>query len=196
MQPQQQALPQYNQDYYPGEQQQEDGDYEYGDLPQSYGSIIKELTDTAKIVDDFELRLRGKTRDKKGEVVDDPRQEAYIKSDKVARDFTNILRSHVNLHVDFSYFDAKEVASRTNGAILNITRWLMLQGDDIPQRYRHKISHEALNLIDASYHKALEGKMLKWTKGSFREGRNVNEMQGNNKGFMDYIFPFARKKQQ
>lgn len=168
-------------------------DYEYQDLPESYGSIIKELTSTDKIVEDFELRLRGKVMNKDGTVKDDPAQEAYIKSDRAARDFVNIIRSHVNLHVDFSYFEAKEIQTRIWGANINITRWLMLQGSDVPTRYRAKIAFEAMNLIDASYHKAQDGKMLKWTKGSFREGRNMNEMPGKNKGIWDYIFPFGKK---
>lgn len=171
-------------------------DYESRNVMQEYGSIIKELTDTEKIVKDFELRLRGKRIDEEGKIVKLDDTESYIKSDRAARDFIDIIRSLVNRHNDFSYYEENDAYAIIQGANYTITRWLMLQGDEVPLRYRFKISFEAMSLISASMHKAMKGRMLVWTKGSFKEGMNHsdNNQQQQGKGFMEMMWPFPRRK--
>ena len=69
----------------------------------------------------------------------------------------------------------------------------MFQGEEVPLRYRSKITFEALSLITASLHKAIEGKMLKWSKGSFSEGRNFSDGPDSRKSVLDYI-PFLNRR--
>lgn len=191
-------MPQYGQGMPMGMPQQNDfmmpEDYEKIDAVQGYGSIIKDLTDTQDILDQFEMRVRGKKRLQNGDIVDDKDLGAYIKTDKAAREFMSIIRSTVNRHNDFSYYNEEDAYSIIDGANEIICHWLMLQGEDVPTRYRRKLSFEAMSLISASMHKALEGKMLVWTKGTFREGVNINQ-NPNDKGnsVWNYIWPFGKK---
>lgn len=169
--------------------------YEYVDNIEQYGSIIKDLTDTEKILEDYELRLRGKVRKKDGSVHKDPNLNPYIKTDQAARDFVDFIRSVVNRHNDFSFYDEKEADKILMGANYEINRWLMLHGDVVPLRYRSKISFEAMAHINSSTHKAINGRMLTWTKGSFSEGRSMHEggSPHNKKSILNYIFPFMKK---
>lgn len=183
---------QYNPQYEGMQEPNYEGDYEYQDMSQAYGSIIKDLTDTDAILEKFELRLRGK-KIEQGKVVDDSKATAYITTDQAARDFVDIIRSQVNRHNDFSYYEKNEINPIILGANYTITRWLMLQGKQVPTRYRQKIAFEAMGLINSSLHKALNGRMLTWTKGSFQEGRNITE-QPQKKGIWEYIFPSGRKR--
>ena len=68
------------------------GLYEYEDAVTEYGSIIKELVETKRILDDYELRLRAKKKDMSGNIVDDPLATPYIKTDRAAREYVNLLR--------------------------------------------------------------------------------------------------------
>lgn len=167
--------------------------YEYVNNVEQYGSIIKDLTDTETLLDNFELRLLGKKRNPDGKVVDDDAREVLIHKKRVAREFVDILKSVVNRHNDFSYYSEKEGYAIINGANYTINRWLMLQAEDVPLRYRSKISFEAMSLISASIHKAIDGRMLRWTKGTFTEGRNINERPQERRSMMDYIFPWTKK---
>lgn len=168
-------------------------DYEYINNVEQYGSIIKDLTDTEKILDEFELRLLGKKRDESGKILDDEYRDVMIQKHRVAREFVDILRSVVNRHNDFSYYEENEGFAIINGANTTLNRWLMLQAEDVPLRYRSKISFEAMSLISASVHKAINGRMLVWTKGTFNEGRNFSEQPNQKKSVMDYIFPWGKK---
>lgn len=164
------------------------------DLVDTYGSIIKDLTDTDKLLDEFELRLRGKVRTEQGKVVDDPAGTAYIKTDRAARDFVNIVKSIVNRHTDFSFYEVKEGYALIDGACKLIPEWLMYQGGDVPKGYRVKIGFEALSLIKASVHKAINGRMLTWTKGAINEQASFNSRpETEKKGLMDFILPFRKK---
>jgi hypothetical protein len=185
MYPQQQPMPQFN--------PERRTDYQF-DMTEQYGSIIKELTDTEKLLADYELRLRGKMRDASGKIVDDNRGEPRINSDRAARDFVDIIRGVVNRHNDFSFYSENDAIAITNGANYTINRWLMLQAAEVPLRYRSKISFEAMALIFASVHKATEGKILKWTKGAFSEDMNRQGDARQKHSVMDYI-PFLKKKQ-
>jgi len=169
--------------------------YETYDGIEAYGSIIKDLTDTKDMLDLWELTLQGKKKLDSGAVVDDPLMTAYIKKPQAARDFVDIVRSVVNRHNDFSYISEKQAANLIYGANYNINRWLMLQSDDVPLRYRSKISFEAMARINSSVYKAVDGKMLTWTKGSFQEGRQVNERpEESKKSLMSYIIPFGKNR--
>jgi len=35
--------------------------------------------------------------------------------------------------------------------------------------------------------------MLTWTKGSFQEGRSINDSAGGQSSIWDYVFPFKKK---
>jgi len=182
--------PQYESQYsvpggvYPPQDLRQD----YLETVEQYGSIIKDLTDTEKLLEDFELRLRAKRKSATGEVEVIPYSEAYIKTDQAARDYVNLLRSIVNRHNDFSFYELKEGYALIDGANYQINRWLLLQGEDIPTRYRCKISFEGMALISASMHKAMEGRMLRWTKGTFGENRNfVDNPNQQKQGFFGTI---------
>lgn len=168
--------------------------YDYSrDIIPSYGSIIKDLTDTKDMLDLYELRLRGKKKDASGKIVFDEGGTERVKTDRAARDFVDIIRGVVNRHNDFSYYDEKDSNAIIMGANYTICRWLMFQGDEVPLRYRYKISFEAMSMIFSSTHKAIGGKMLLWTKGTFNEGMNHSGESNQKKGIMDYIFPFRRR---
>lgn len=164
------------------------------DAIDTYGSIIKDLTDTDKIMEAFELRLRGKKKALNGQIVDDPSGTAYIKDDKAARDFVNIVRSIVNRHTDFSFYDEKEAYGVIDGASTIIPEWLMMAGETVPKDYRIKIGFEAMSYIKASCHKAMNGRMLTWTKGAISEQNSLTPQQPK-KSIWDWITP-GRKKQQ
>lgn len=186
------AGPGYNPDLPPYMQVRPGMEYETRNLAAEYGSIIKDLTDTEKILMEFELRLRGKKMEN-GKIVFDPNMESYIKTDRAAATFMDIVRSAVNRHNDFSFYEKNEINPIIFGANYTICRWLMLQGEDVPTRYRAKISFEAMYLINASLHKALNGRILTWTKGSFSEGRNITDNGNDKKSIWDYIIPFRKK---
>ena len=178
-----------------GMPQQPTQEYEFTDSIERYGYIIKDLTDTEKIVDAFELRLLGKKLTPEGKIIKDETQDPKITKPSVAREFVDIVRAVVNRHNDFSYYDEKEAYMVIFGANYTMNRWLMMQADDIPLRYRSKIAFEGMSLISASLHKAMNGRMLVWTKGTFSEGRNMNPNGAQEKsGLMDYIFPWMKRK--
>lgn len=188
---QQPNVQQYNPEQYPpypAGMQPQDIRQDYLETVDQYGSIIKDLTDTDKILDEFELRLRAKKRNATGEIEEIKDAESYIQTDQAARDYVNLLRSIVNRHNDFSFYEMPEGYSLITGANYQINRWLLLQGKDIPTRYRCKISFEGMALISASIHKAMEGRMLRWTKGTFGENRNFIDNPGQQKqGFFGTI---------
>lgn len=161
-------------------------------MPEKYGSIIKDLTDTDLILKRFEARLRGKIVKDNGDIVIDPSQIAYVRTDQAARDFVDIIRSIVNRHNDFSFYTENEAYAIVEGAAATINRWLMLQGADIPTRYRAKIAFEGMALISASLHKAMNGRILVWTKGTFKEGMNITQSP-QKKSVWDYIIPWRKK---
>lgn len=161
------------------------------DAIDTYGSIIKDLTDTDKIMEDFELRLRGKKKSISGEIVDDPKARVYIKTDEAARDFVNIVKSIVNRHTDFSYYEEKEAYSIIEGAAVVIPEWLMNQGEIVPKGYRQKIGFEAMSYIKASCHKALNGRMLTWTKGAITE-QNQLQPKPEKRSIWDFVMPGKR----
>jgi len=167
----------------------QDGDMQTNDLSEQYGSIIKDLTDTDLILETFELRLMGRFKDKDGKIKPIKGVEPYIKNESAAKEFADMVRGFVNRHNDFSYYNDVEINDYMMGSITVINRWLMLQGSDVPLRYREKISFQALCLINASLHKANGGKMLVWTKGTFREGLNISADPRQKKGnFLTNMF--------
>ena len=183
------AIPQDPYNLQPGMQ---DPSYDY-DTIEAYGGIIKDLTDTEKILDDYELKLRGKKRKEDGSIIVDKSQRAMVKTDMAARDLVNLARSVVNRHNDFSYFELKESQAVLHGFVRTVNRWLMFQCDEVPLGYRQKISFELTSFVFASLHKATDGRMLKWTKGTFREGTNITDRPERKKSLMDYIPGFGKK---
>lgn len=177
----------------PGLIENEYGDYQFRDATEQYGSIIKDLTDTEKILLDFELSIQGKYINKDGDIVLRPNIEPYIKNENSAREFVDIIRSFVNRHNDFSFYSENEIYDYIQGANVIISRWLMFQSSDVPLRYRQKIAFQGMALINASLHKASGGKMLVWTKGTFREGLNISaDPQQKKRGLLSYVFPWAK----
>jgi len=154
------------------------------DMVETYGGVIKELTDVDALLEHFELRLQGKYFED-GEVKD--RKDAKFKlSESVAIEIVDMIRSIVNQNTHFSKIPKNVVPSLIMSANVALTRFLMLKGKEVPIRYRNKVAFEAMNLIVASLYKSHEGTILTWTKGSFAEKQpNMNQ---NNKGFS--IFPW------
>lgn len=177
---------------------QQDGDnpYESKDMIQTYGSIILELFQIEKELLVFEARLRAKTIDVQGNIVDDPKGIAYVRTDQAARDFMDIIKSKVNKHIDFSYYTEDEANSRICGASALINRWLMMQGEDVPLRYRRKLADQAMSLIDASYHKATNGRMMIALRGIYKEGTQNNAGQEQQKkSLLAGLWPFNKQRQ-
>jgi len=174
----------------PGFQQQEP-QYEQDNIIQDYGSIIKDLTDTDKMLTAFEMRLLGLGYDPedKNKIIKfrEPLMEAEL-----VRDFLDQIRSIVNQNTHFTYYDKTNVENILFIAGYQLPRWLMMQGNGIARKHRGTINFMAMNLIMESLHKANDGKILKWTKGSFREGSNRNDDFGK-KGMMDKFMFWKRK---
>lgn len=169
------------------------GDYQFRDATEQYGSIIKDLTDTEKILLDFELSIQGKYIDNEGNITKRPNVTPYIENENTAREFVDLVRSFVNRHNDFSYYSENEINDYIQGANVIISRWLMFQSSEVPLRYRQKIAFQGMALINASLHKANGGKMLVWTKGTFREGLNISaDPQQKKRGLLSYVFPWAK----
>lgn len=169
------------------------GDYQFRDATEQYGSIIKDLTDTEKILLDFELSIQGKTINEEGKIIKLPNITPYIQNENTAREFVDLVRSFVNRHNDFSFYSEAEINDYVQGANVIISRWLMFQSSEVPLRYRQKIAFQGMALINASLHKANGGKMLVWTKGTFREGLNISaDPQQKKRGLLSYVFPWAK----
>jgi hypothetical protein len=177
----------------PGLIENEYGDYQFRDATEQYGSIIKDLTDTDKILMDFELSIQGKFINEEGKIMSRPNIVPYIPNENTAREFVDLVRSFVNRHNDFSYYSENEINDYIQGANVIISRWLMFQSSEVPLRYRQKIAFQGMALINASLHKASGGKMLVWTKGTFREGLNISaDPQQKKRGLLSYVFPWAK----
>jgi hypothetical protein len=150
-----------------------------------YGGIIKDLTDTDKLLHALELRLLGKKEELDGTIVDV--RKTGIHQDSV-HEYINLLRSIVNQNTHFTNFKEDRVINTLKAANYYINRWLMLQGDKFPRRLRASISFESMNLIQSSLFKANDATILKWTKGSFKEGISMNpDSQGREGGFFNWI---------
>lgn len=170
--------------------------YEPKDVIEQYGSVVKEIFDTEKLLRAYYASLRGRKIDEQEKEVLDEDAEVYIKTERAAKEFIQLVKSKVNKHIDFSYFTENEANDRIIGSIKEINRWLMLQGEEVPLRYRSKIAAEAMALIDASYHKSTNGRMLLWTKStiSLQEGLNITHNPEQHKGgWLSNIWPFGRK---
>jgi len=166
------------------------------DLIKEYGSIIKDLTDTDKLMEAFELRLRAKVKDENGKIVEDKNGIAYVKTDKAAREFVDFMRSVVNRHTDFSYYDSKDSEAIVKGFAQEMAWWLAARGKDIPLHYRGKILIEAGAYMFASLRKAENGTMLKWSKGAISESSAFNQRPEKPKGMLDYLMPWRKPKQE
>lgn len=157
-----------------------------------YGSIIKDLMDTNKDIVDFELRLIGCEIDENGKIAPIPNVKPMMDRN-TAKEFMNIIRSVVNQNTHFSKFSEKTVYNVLMAANYRICKFLMFQGEKVPLRKRGNISFEAMNLLNASLHKANEGVILRWSKGSISEGFQSQANNNNKRGIMDYILPMRRK---
>jgi len=174
-----------------GEQQlppQYDKDF---DQIESYGSIIKDLTDTEELLRKYELRLIGKKENEEGDIEDD--KEPIIKNPDKAKEFVDMIRSVANQNTHFTWFDKNDILNTLNAFNYTMNRWLMFQAEDIPLRYRGKLSHEAMNLAKASLHKSKDSVMLKWSKGSISEGQQISRQPEKKSGFNPFNI-FGRKK--
>ena len=160
------------------------------DQVERYGSIIKDLTDTEKYLEEYELRLIGKTRDKDGKVIVDPLSKAIIKDEQSARDFIELIRSVANQNTHYSGFDEKDVITSLMALNHTINRWMMFQHEKIPRLYRQKLAIEAMNIAKASLLKANKALILQWSKGNIKEGQNFNYNPNQEKqGMFSWLFP-------
>ena len=184
--------PQYPQDinyYQPGIPQNAPPEYQNIDQIESYGSIIKDLTDTDKLLEDYELRLLGKKKED-NRIVKDHTVTPRIKDEQTAKDFIEIIRSIANQNTHFSGFEEAEIYKSLMALNYTMNRWMMFQREKIPRLYRQKISLEAMNIAKASLMKANKGLILQWSKGNIKEGQNINYNPNERKrGMLDFIFP-------
>jgi len=163
------------------------------DLIQTYGGIIKDLTDTEGLLKNYELKLQGKvlnTRTNKIEEIDG--LSIKIQRGK-AIEFVDMLRSIVNQNTHFSNFNEAIIYNLLASANYSINRWLMFQGTSIPLRYRPKISFEAMNMIIASLFKSNNGTILDWTKGTFDEREHSNGGRREDKGNIFMPWTWGKK---
>jgi hypothetical protein len=161
------------------------------DQIESYGSIIKDLTDTNELLDRYELRLIGKKLNEEGDIVKD--KEPIIKNPDKAKEFVDMIRSVANQNTHFTWFDKGDILNTLNAFNYTVNRWLMFQGEDIPLRYRGKLSHESMNIIKASLHKAKDRTLLGWSKGSIKEGQQITQ-NPQKKGGFNILGLFGRNK--
>ena len=158
---------------------------------ENYGSIIKDLTDTEKFLQKYELRLVGKKLDDNGNAVDDVGIKPRVKDERIAREFVEMIRSVANQNTHFSGFEKEDIYNSLNSLNYTMNRWLMFQGENIPLRYRGKLSMEAMNIAKASLHKANKALLLKWSKGSITEGQQITAHPSEKRNFLDF---FKRRK--
>jgi len=159
------------------------------DQIESYGSIIKELTDTEKLLDNYELSLTGKKKDENGKIVKDKKLTPIIYNDQTAKEFVDMIRCVANQNTHFSDFEEKDIYNALNAMNYTMNRWMMFQGTKIPIRHRQKLSFEAMNIAKASLHKAKKFRILQWSKGQITHSEGQNYGNKQKKGFMDFVFP-------
>lgn len=166
--------PEMDYDQYMPDQQE----WERDDLFREYGSIIKDLTDTTDMLKRFELRLLGYGENLKGEIV--PIRQPMMEPELVS-EFMDMIRSIVNQNTHFSKYDGKNVEALLERAAYEIPAWMMDKGNACPRKKRGAINFMAFNLIYGSLFKANEGTILRWTKGSFRDGTMGRPQDTNRK---------------
>ena len=159
------------------------------DQIESYGSIIKDLTDTEKFLLAYELRLVGKMM-VEGNEVTDTSIKPVIKDREIAKYLVDMIRSVANQNTHFSGFESADVDNTLRAFNYTINRWLMLQGKKVPLRYRQKLSLEAMNICKASLHKALKHIILTWSKGNIREAQQLTTQpqQESKGGLLNFVF--------
>jgi len=161
------------------------------DQIEQYGSIIKDLTDTEKLLDQLRMTILGLQMVDGKEVK--TRKEVRIDEDAV-HEFLNLVRGVVNQNTHFSRYDDATVESILKALNYHTNRFLMLQGARIPIRYRANIATQAMALCTGSLYKAKEGNILRWTKGSFMESKTANDsFASEKKGFLSFLFPGKKK---
>ncbi len=172
----QQLPPQYDRDF---------------DQIESYGSIIKDLTDTEAFLKAYELRLVGKTENDNGELIKEEGVTPMIKNDQTAKEFVDMIRSIANQNTHFTWFNKDDILNSLNAMNYTMNRWLMFQRSTIPLRYRQKLAFEAMNIAKASLHKAKDRTLLGWSKGNIKEGQQITQGGGGmqpKRGIMDMLF--------
>lgn len=161
------------------------------DQIESYGSIIKEITDTEAFLKAYELRLVGKVEDDSGNMVRDKSITPMINNDQTAKEFVDMIRSIANQNTHFTWFNNADILNSLNAMNYTMNRWLMFQRDIIPLRYRQKLAFEAMNIAKASLHKAKDRTLLGWSKGNIKEGQQITQGGGGmqqKRGLMDMLF--------
>lgn len=185
---------QYQQQLPPEQPFQENYKYDKDyDQIENYGSIIKDLTDTADLLKDYELRLLGLKIDEEGNEISNPNIKPLIHNRQTASNFVDMIRSIANQNTHFTGFEEVDINNSLNALNYTINRWMMFQGENIPLRHRQKLSFEAMNIAKASLHKAKKALMAKWSKGQIHEGQNITQGP-KKKGILDYVFPGSRNK--
>ena len=167
--------------------------YEPSDQVEKYGSIIKDLMDTEELLKSMELRWLGKRMLKDGTVEPIPNRKAYMSED-AAQGLIDKVRSLVNQNTHYTKYDDRIVPNILWGANYHINRWLMRQGENVPLGYRSMISFECMALIMASLHKANNATILTFLKGSFQEGRRIEDSPQQKQGFLQSLMPWNKKR--
>jgi len=164
------------------------------DQIKSYGGIISDLTDVEKVIEEFELRLQGKKRDKNGKI-EDIQGALYKLHEATAAHLSSMLRGISNQNTHFTKYDSQIIYEILWSLNYRSQYWMMMQGDKIPVHLRGKIGFEMMCIAKASLYKANEGVILRWTKGSFGEQFNMgNRGMDGPKSWTDYLPFFGRKR--
>ncbi len=157
------------------------------DQMDQYGSIIKDLTDTHSLLEQMRLDILGR------KMVDG--KEMQVKSRKnsidpaAAYEFVRLIKAIVNQNTHFSRFDGQTIQQILKAVNYHSNRFLMLQGGRVPLRYRANMATEAMLLVTGSVYKASDGTILRWTKGSFADNRQLTEgPQAKSRGFWEKVF--------
>ena len=163
----------------------------HDDQIESYGGIIRDLTDVKKLIDEFELKLQGKKLE--GNKIVEVKDPVYKLSEFTATQLGSLLRSIANQNTHFTLFEPANVRNTLVNFNYTINLLMLRQGDKIPLGVRQKISFEMICIAQASLQKAASATILKWTKGSFNEGVNRSDVPLVRRSWTDYI-PFLGRR--
>lgn len=163
--------PQPPQGYYQGMEQplpQADYTQEYvpQDLVEGYGSIIRDLTDSEKLIEDFKMQLLGLRKRDDGKIV---RTRKTMVDADTATEITNLMKGIINQNTHFSSFDENRAINTLSALNYHLNRYLLQCGERIPLRMRANIATQAMALAQGSTFKANDGTILRWSKGGFSD---------------------------
>lgn len=156
------------------------------DMIEGYGSIIKDLTDSDKLVEDFRMQLLGlRRREEDGKIV--RVRKTLVDADTVS-EITNLMKGIINQNTHFSSFK-EDRALNTLGALnYHLNRYLMQCGEKVPLKMRANIATQAMSLAQGSTFKANDATILKWSKGGFSDSA-PQQRAGGGLNPLNWILP-------